>query len=60
MALRTGAWSVDPGIVREAHSSFFADPTAFPQGTAAVDRALVMRQVPVVWDSLAALRATMS
>lgn len=60
MALRTDAWAVDAGIVREAHSSFFEDRAAFPPGTAEIDCALLMRKVPVVWDSLPALRATVS
>jgi hypothetical protein len=60
MALNTDAWSVDPGVVHVARSSFFEDPVAFPPGTAQLDCALVMRHVPVVWDSLPALTAALS
>jgi hypothetical protein len=60
LALRTDAWAVDPAVVHTARSSFFEDPVAFPPGTAEVDCALVMRKVPVVWDSLPALRTAVS
>jgi hypothetical protein len=60
MALRTDAWRVDPCVVRSARSSFFEDPAAFPPGSATVDHALVMRKVPVVWDSLPSLTAAVS
>lgn len=60
LALRTDAWAVDAGTVREARSSFFEDRSVFPPGSAEVDSALVMRKVPVVWDSLPALRTAVS
>lgn len=56
LALHTDAWRVDPAEVVEAHSSFFADPSAFPAGSAQLDCALVMRRIPVTWEALAPLR----
>lgn len=56
LALQTNAWRVDPAEVLEAHSSFFADTSAFPAGSAQLDCALVMRQIPVTWEALPSLR----
>ncbi|MGW4699579.1 DUF2071 domain-containing protein [Streptomyces sp. NPDC004285] len=49
MELRTDAWHVEACRVRSAASSFFDDPERFPPGTATLDCALVMRDVPVNW-----------
>ena len=57
LKLETSVWQVEPAVVTQAHSSFFEDPATFPTGTAELDCALVMREVPVVWKSLADLRA---
>jgi hypothetical protein len=57
MALRTDAWAVEAGVVHSAESSYF---DAFPPGTAELDCALVMRQVPVVWDALPSLRTAVA
>ena len=56
LALHTNAWRVDPAEVLEAHSSFFSDRSAFPEGSAQLDCALVMRRIPVTWEPLAPLR----
>ncbi|MEO7234234.1 MAG: DUF2071 domain-containing protein [Lapillicoccus sp.] len=56
LALRTKAWRVDPAEVLEAHSSFFSDRSRFPEGSAQLDCALVMRRVPVTWEPVAPLR----
>lgn len=59
MQLETAAWSIDAGVVQEARSSFFDDANTFPAGTAVLDSALVMRNVPVSWRTLPSLhRAT--
>lgn len=34
LALETSAWKVEPGVVKEVHSSFFDDEQAFPAGSA--------------------------
>jgi len=57
LALHTTAWKVEPGVAVTAESSFFADPALFPTGSAELDCALVMRQIPVRWRPLAPLRA---
>jgi hypothetical protein len=56
LALHTTAWHVEPGSVQQAHSSFFSDQSTFPEGSAQLDCALVMRRVPVTWQALAPLR----
>lgn len=50
--LSTNAWRVEPCRVLSCRSSFFEDSSRFAPGTAELDSALVMRKVPVVWDSL--------
>ncbi|MFI9296664.1 DUF2071 domain-containing protein [Streptomyces gardneri] len=55
MELRTNAWHVEAGRVRSAASSFFDDPDCFPSGSATLDCALVMRDVPVSWRPLPAM-----
>ncbi|MFJ9822861.1 DUF2071 domain-containing protein [Streptomyces sp. NPDC101160] len=55
MELRTDAWHVEAGRVRSATSSFFDDPDCFPPGSATLDCALVMRDVPVDWRPLPAM-----
>ncbi|MGK4580227.1 DUF2071 domain-containing protein [Kitasatospora sp. HPMI-4] len=55
MELRTDAWRVEAGLTRSAVSSFFDDPDRFPPGSATVDCALVMRDVPTSWRPLPAM-----
>jgi len=57
LALETSAWQVEPATVVEAHSSFFDDVSRFPEGSAEIDCALVMRRVPVTWRALAPLKS---
>ncbi|MFK0172164.1 DUF2071 domain-containing protein [Streptomyces sp. NPDC090306] len=52
MELSTDAWHLDACRVRSVTSSYFDDPDRFPPGTAALDCALVMRNVPVGWRAL--------
>ncbi|KOV65515.1 DUF2071 domain-containing protein [Streptomyces sp. MMG1121] len=54
MELHTDAWHVAAGRVRSATSSFFDDPDRFPPGTATLDCALIMRDVPASWRPLPA------
>jgi hypothetical protein len=58
LQLQTSAWKVEPAVVMHARSSFFEDRFAFPRGTAELDSALVMRDVPVDWLPLSRLDAT--
>lgn len=50
--LRTNAWRVEPARVTAARSSFFDDLDRFPPGSATLDCALLMRDVPVTWHAL--------
>jgi hypothetical protein len=52
--LSTAAWRVEPCRVLAARSSWFEDTTRFPAGSVVLDSALVMRKVPVVWESVVA------
>ena len=56
LELRTSRWQVEPTTIDHARSSFFDDPDRFPPGTAVLDCALLMRDVPVVWNALPPLR----
>ncbi|WP_405021605.1 DUF2071 domain-containing protein [Kitasatospora sp. NBC_00070] len=55
MELWTDAWHVEAGRVRSAASSFFDDPDRFPPGSATLDCALIMRDVPASWLPLPAM-----
>ncbi|SDT79863.1 Uncharacterized conserved protein (COG2071) [Streptomyces sp. TLI_053] len=54
MELHTDAWRLEACRVESAVSSFFDDPERFPPGSAELDCALVMRDVPVAWAPLTA------
>jgi hypothetical protein len=56
--LCTDQWRVEPTEVRRARSGFFDDPTRFPAGSAVLDCALLMRDVPVSWNSLPVMRVS--
>ncbi|MEV6250546.1 DUF2071 domain-containing protein [Streptomyces sp. NPDC051742] len=57
MELHTDAWHVEAGRVRSAASSFFDDLDRFPPGSATLDCALIMRNVPVSWWPLPTMAA---
>jgi hypothetical protein len=59
LGLKTSAWKVEPTSVDHASSSFFDDPALFPEGTAQLDCALLMRRVPVRWEPLESLHVRM-
>jgi hypothetical protein len=56
LELRTDSWHVEPVDVRSVRSTVFDDRDRFPPGSAVLDCALLMRQVPVTWRPLPALR----
>lgn len=58
LELRTSAWKVEPALVMRARSSYFDDPTRFPAGSALLDSALIMREVPVTWAPLPELHVS--
>lgn len=49
LELQTTAWRVEPVRVTAARSSYFEDESVFPAGSAVLDHALLMRNVPVTW-----------
>lgn len=51
MELRCLDWSIVPLAIAEARSSFFDDGERFPEGTVALDCALLMRAVAHQWHS---------
>lgn len=55
LELRTDAWQIEPVEVAAVHSTFFDDAEVFPPGSAQLDGALLMRDVPVTWHPLAPL-----
>ncbi|GAA0671139.1 DUF2071 domain-containing protein [Kitasatospora atroaurantiaca] len=55
MELRTDAWQIEPATLRSVRSSFFEDPERFPPGSATLDCAVLMRDVPVTWHPLPAM-----
>ncbi|MFJ9350951.1 DUF2071 domain-containing protein [Streptomyces sp. NPDC101237] len=50
--LHTGTWHMEACRIHSAQSSYFDDPERFPPGTATLDSALIMRDVPAHWRSL--------
>lgn len=49
--MQTSAWRVEAATVTGVRSSsFFEDRATFPAGSAEPDCALLMRDVPVVWQ----------
>jgi hypothetical protein len=45
-------WVVEPAEVRAVRSSFFDDARLFPAGSATIDCALLMRDIPVTWTAV--------
>jgi Uncharacterized conserved protein (COG2071) len=56
--LRTNRWRVEPVEVCAVRSSFFDDPHRFPPGSAVLDCALLMRDIPATWSALEPMRVT--
>lgn len=56
--LCTDRWCVEPVEVHAVRSSFFDDPHRFPPGSAVLDCALLMRNIPVTWSALEPMRVT--
>jgi hypothetical protein len=50
--LRADSWAVEPLEIQETTSSFFDDRERFPRGSATVDCALLMRDLPVTWNPI--------
>jgi hypothetical protein len=58
MQLRTDRWRVEPVEAYAVRSSFFDDPRRFPPGSAVLDCALLMRDIPVTWSALQPMSVT--
>jgi hypothetical protein len=56
--LHTESWRVEPLDIREVHSTLFDDQDRFPRGSAVLDCALLMRDIPVTWSLLPSLRVS--
>lgn len=52
LELRADRWAVEPAEVRAVRSSFFDNARLFPPGSATLDCALLMRDIPVTWTAL--------
>ena len=53
IVLKTESWSVAPLAMDRVRSSYFDDPSMFPAGSIRFDCALVMRNIPHVWETAA-------
>jgi uncharacterized protein YqjF (DUF2071 family) len=53
--MTTEAWPFEPTELVAAQSSFFDDPMRFPVGSATLDSAFLMREVPVALHALASM-----
>jgi hypothetical protein len=60
LELRTDSWHVEPVDVRSVRSTVFDDQDQFPPGSAVLDCALLMREVPVTWHALPPLQVAAS
>ena len=49
--LRTQRWKVEPLLVEKVFSSYFADQSKFPEGSALFDCALMMRNIRHEWHA---------
>lgn len=56
LELQTDAWQVEPVDIHSVRSTVFDDQDRFPPGSAVLDCALLMREVPVTWRPLPPLR----
>ncbi len=52
LELRADRWVVEPAEVISVRSSFFSDARLFPPGSAVIDCALLMRELPVTWYAI--------
>jgi Uncharacterized conserved protein (COG2071) len=55
LELRCHRWSIQPLLVNHAESSFFDDESLFPAGTAELDSAFLMRDIPATWRARSGL-----
>ncbi|HXC85842.1 MAG TPA: DUF2071 domain-containing protein [Trebonia sp.] len=58
MELHADRWAVEPVEVLAVRSSFFEDTRLFPTGSATLDCALLMRDIPMTWTALLPMLAS--
>jgi hypothetical protein len=58
LQLCTDRWHVEPVVAHAVRSSFFDDPRRFSPGSAVLDCALLMRDIPVTWNALQPMNVT--
>jgi hypothetical protein len=58
LRLKTKEWQVHAFAVEQVASTFFADTVRFPNGSAAFDHALIMRDIPHEWHQAADINAS--
>lgn len=51
LLLKAGKWEVSPLTVHSLRSSFYNDPSIFPEGSIEFDHGLLMRDIPHEWHS---------
>jgi uncharacterized protein YqjF (DUF2071 family) len=51
LRLQTKEWRVEPLEVEQVYSSYFADESKFPKGSAEFDHALIMRNISHEWHT---------
>jgi len=51
LELRTRTWEVEPLEVEQAYSSYFEGRIVFPEGSAVLDCALLMRGIDHEWHA---------
>ncbi len=56
LLLKVPQWQVSSLEVLQAHSSYFADRSRFPEGSVELDHALLMRHIDHEWHSLPTIR----
>jgi hypothetical protein len=56
LRLETQRWRVRALAIENVESSFFADRTLFPAGSAEFDHALIMRDIPHEWHQTSAMK----
>lgn len=57
VALTASRWAIEPLELRKVRSSFFEDPSRFPEGTAVVDSAFLMTDLDSTWHAQPTLAA---
>jgi len=56
--LSCGQWRMEPVVADHVVSSFFEDRALFPAGTAELDSALLMRDIPATWKARSQLTSS--